>query len=273
MTDLKKQIVQSSFLASAIEKLGIHKYLLMSKGDVKNNVQNEAHVKEDLCEALFGAIAIDSGWNIEVLEKVIDKVINLNHSVINGVEDGTDYVSFVHNWHQKQYGTEPAYKFNDNSDDKIFTCELYLYGYGEYFDGFGYSKKEAIKLCAKRAYDFISQKEGNYKNIIGVIGSFSLNDAVSKLQMLKDKKMINTLDFIFREIPAQPGGNGNPSWECECLVNGTSYCGSYCSDKKVDAKKAAAYSALHVIVTGRDNIKELLINQNTSKNYIKGEKA
>ena len=41
MTEIKKQVVQTSFLARAIEALELEKYLLMGKGDIKNNVQNE----------------------------------------------------------------------------------------------------------------------------------------------------------------------------------------------------------------------------------------
>ena len=128
MTEIKKQLVQTSFLSKAIEKLELEKYLLMGKGDIKNNVQNEPHVKEDLLEAIIGAVAIDSSWNMEAIEKVIDKILNIDNHIQNGVDDGIDYISYVQNWHQKEYGKEPEYVFCANGSEEIFQCDLELKG-------------------------------------------------------------------------------------------------------------------------------------------------
>ena len=149
MTEIKKQIVQTSFLAMAIENLGLEAYLMMGKGDVKGSVQNEPHVKEDLFEAIIGAIAIDSCWNIPVLEAIIQRLLNLDYYIKNGVEDGADYVSYVQNWYQREYGKAPDYFFYDTEEEDSFWCDLTIHG-GITFEGYGYSKKAAIKMAAKR---------------------------------------------------------------------------------------------------------------------------
>lgn len=41
----------------------------MGKGDIQNNINQEDSVKEDLFEAIIGAVAIDSGWNLKDLQK------------------------------------------------------------------------------------------------------------------------------------------------------------------------------------------------------------
>lgn len=41
----------------------------MGKGDIQNNINQEDSVKEDLFEAIIGAVAIDSGWNLKNLQK------------------------------------------------------------------------------------------------------------------------------------------------------------------------------------------------------------
>ena len=56
LTEIKKQLVQKNTLADAIDNLGIAYYLIMGKGDVEKNIQDSLSVKEDLFEAILGAI-------------------------------------------------------------------------------------------------------------------------------------------------------------------------------------------------------------------------
>ena len=255
MTEIKKQVVQTRFLASAIEKLGFENYLLMSKGDIKNNVQNEPRVKEDLCEAIIGAVAIDSSWNIKKLELVADKMLNLDYHIRYGVDDGIDYISYVENWYQREYGQNPEYIFDNNSD--AFTCTLTLKGFNCSFEGCGYSKISAEKLAAKRAYDFLQQNKEKCNTIASVVGSIDFNSSVNKLQVLADKKIISGLDYEYR---TSEGTNGNPIWHCRCKVDGLNDYVEYGHSKKVEAKKAAAYTVLQILIKGFDKMAELFID-------------
>lgn len=259
MTEMKKQVVKTSFLAKAIETLGLEKYLLMGNGDIKNNVQNQPHVKEDLLEAIIGAIAIDSCWNINAIENAVDKMLNVEYYIKNGAEEGIDYISNLQNWYVKEYGKNPEYVFYYENDEK-FRCYLQLDGYGiEYFDGFGYSKKEAIRLAAKRACEYIQQKEENSNIVLDAIGGkFDLETAVSKLQILLDKKIISGLSYGFTEMKATAKNNGNPTWACSCRINGIDEIIEYADDTKAKAKKYAAYEMLTVL-TGRNYIKTLFL--------------
>ena len=258
MTEMKKQIVQTSFFANVVERLEFEKFLLMGKGDIKKNVQNEPHVKEDLLEAIIGAIAIDSCWNMETLEFVVERLLNLENHLKN--RDGEqDYISYIHNYYQKKYGKMPEYDFDDSGNDDFFLCYLELDKYvGPVFQGYGRSKKEAIKLAAKRAYEFLQEGKDTKEKIYGIIGSFSFDDAINKLQMLQDKKIISGLNYVFREEKPTKESNGNPMWFCKCEIDGMDYLVEYGDTKKMQAKKAAAFTALQVISTGRDKIAEKL---------------
>ena len=44
-----------------MDEMGFAKHLVMGNSDIKNNVLNEMSVKEDLFEAIVGAVALDSG--------------------------------------------------------------------------------------------------------------------------------------------------------------------------------------------------------------------
>lgn len=267
MTEIKKQVVQTNFLSKAIERLELENYLLMGKGDIKNNVHNEPHVKEDLLEAIIGAVAIDSTWNMEIVEKVIDKMLNVDFYIKNGVEDGIDYVSFVQNFHQKEYKTDPNYIFYHNESDVIFQCGLELKGLNT-FEGFGYSKKEAIRVAAKRAYEFLQKLQQTTNKFLDVVGSFDFETSISKLQMLQDKKMISGLEYIFREGDQTESNNGNPMWYCQCKVDGINEYIEYGDFKKANAKKASAFTMLEILTTGRDKIGEKISEEFYKENNI-----
>ncbi len=265
MTEAKKQIVQTRFLSSIVEGLGLEKYLIMGKGDIINNVQNEPHVKEDLFEAIIGAIAIDSGWNIAVIEVVVESLLNLEHHLRNGVEDGVDYITYIQNWHQKEYGVEPNYVFyNVDDSGETYQCELSFRGVSESFEGFGTSKKEAMRLAAKRAHDYIEQQRESHGVIADAVGDFDFDSAIGKLQMLSDKKIISGLNYYFREEPTGKSNNGNPTWYCQCVVDGVDVFIEYGDTKKVNAKKAAAFTMLQILTTGRDMIYESLTDDSDS---------
>ena len=53
LTKIKSRMVSKKALAGRMDELGFSEYLIMGKGDIKNNVQDEEHVKEDLFGAAF----------------------------------------------------------------------------------------------------------------------------------------------------------------------------------------------------------------------------
>ena len=67
LTETKKLLVQKKTLANRIDELGIGYCLLMGSGDTQQNIGQENSVKEDLFEAILGAIAIDCNWDMEKL--------------------------------------------------------------------------------------------------------------------------------------------------------------------------------------------------------------
>lgn len=270
MTDLKKQVVQTSFLSKAIERLGIEKYLIMGKGDIKNNVQNEPSVKEDLFEAIIGAVAIDSSWDMLTLENVIDTILNLECYLQNGVEENIDYISYVQSWHQEKYSTIPEYKFYDSENQDRFNCSLHFKGYvdGAWFEGTGRSKKEAMRLAAKRAYNFIENFKDRERKIVDIIGDFDLETAVSKLQMLQDKKAITGLDYIFREDSSVGSNDGNPIWYCQCKVDGVDWLVETGCTTKKRAKMQVAFEMLQILTTGYSDF-QADIDEENEKNLFR----
>lgn len=76
-TELKKEIVSNKTLAKRIDKLGFAKYMFMGDSDIDNHVEKQEKVKADLFEAILGAVAIDSEWNPDDLQKVVKFMLQI----------------------------------------------------------------------------------------------------------------------------------------------------------------------------------------------------
>lgn len=245
MTEIKKKLVQTDFLARAIETLGLENYLLMGKGDIKGEVQKEAHVKEDLFEAILGAVALDSDWDLTVLESVVDRMLNPDYYIENGFEDDVDYITWIHNWYQKEYGKEPEYAF-ELGEDGMFWCELELPGY--YKDGFeceDRSKSRAQKAVAKQAYHYLSRMEERKNSLAESVGEITYGNVINKVQELWQKKIIGEPVYTFREEVSKT--TGDTLWHCTCTLEGEHYESETGYQSKIEAKRATAYEMVRCL--------------------------
>ncbi len=79
-TELKKQIVSNETLAKTIDKLGLFKYMYLGDTDLENPKfkDNLIKVKADLFEAILGAVAIDSDWNPDELQNVVEFMLQID---------------------------------------------------------------------------------------------------------------------------------------------------------------------------------------------------
>ena len=82
-TELKKEIVNNKTLAKRIDKLGFAKYMFLGDSDLDNNVVNQEKVKADLFEAILGAVAIDSDWNPDELQNVVEFMLQIEDFLVD----------------------------------------------------------------------------------------------------------------------------------------------------------------------------------------------
>jgi len=80
-TELKKQIVSNETLAKRIDKLGLFKFIYLGDSDLENEnfKKNLTKVKADLFEAILGAVAIDSDWNPDELQNVVEFMLQIEY--------------------------------------------------------------------------------------------------------------------------------------------------------------------------------------------------
>ena len=84
LSEMKAHLVQKRMLSHRIDLLGFADYLRMGKGDVERHVEEQDSVKEDLFEAIIGAVTLDSNWNIGILERVVEHMLCPEAELDNG---------------------------------------------------------------------------------------------------------------------------------------------------------------------------------------------
>ena len=252
MSEIKMDIVRSSSLAEATENHGLENHILMGKSDVKGNVQNAESVKEDLLEAIIGAVTLDTGWNISVNERVIERLIGLENILEFGRKDAPDYVKELTEYLAAR-GEKPIFavespicKHLDYAVSVSIGAGVMHYeacGYGTTLDG-------AKRMAAKDALEYAKKTKDMTALIINTVGVPTLENAINQLQELNQKNIIPKPNYEFEECKEKE--NGNNKWLCSCTLEGViADKGGYVCATKMEAKKLIAFDVLNRLM-GRD---------------------
>lgn len=253
LTEIKRGLVQRKNLAERVDMLGLSDFLIMGNSDINNHVEEKDSVKEDLFEAIIGAVALDCNWDMKVLRQVVEQMLEPDFE-----EEDENYIQLLQKWSLQKYGSLPLYHV-----DTYNTAHWYMQGYvydskpwmgkrPEYkaylkiegFDkiilGFGYSQKDARKSAAKYAYTYLEQNDLLF-TIRDEIDNPNKNDAINQLEILARRGYFSIPKYTFNE---QHDENGNPIWTCECMIDEIADSVYAESSGKKDAKKIAAFEML-----------------------------
>lgn len=116
LTKLKQKLVQKKSLAKRIDELDFARFLITGKGDKRDGAAYSDSVKEDLFEAILGAVALDCDWDSNKLQDVVETML-CPDSLIKD-EENEDYVSLIYEWCNQKYGINPYFKYFDTKDSK-----------------------------------------------------------------------------------------------------------------------------------------------------------
>ncbi len=248
LSELKISLVQRSSLAAATERLGLEKHLILGKGDIALNVQNQASVKEDLLEAIFGAVALDSFWDMVALEALMDRLMDVDEILEKGLEDEEDYEKLLFDWFADR-DKKPVYeetfpiinlKYGVSIDLGEDMFEYTAYGYGN-------TELGAIRMASKRAMKYIRKTGSLIAKVKETIGSLDMDRSINQLQELYQKGVIPEPKYNFSQCGY--ASNGNPMWTCECTIEGIYESnGSWIVETKKEAKVNAAIEALSYLL-------------------------
>jgi len=158
-TDIKATIVCTESLAEAAKKLELGNYLLLSRGEEKNDGRKNKNILADCFEALIAAIFLDKNFETayffvekylfsEKLDTIIKKRLYLPAK------------TQLQEWLQEKYKALPDYKVLEEKGPahrKSFKVAVYFKG-SFLGVGNGFSKKEAEENAAKIAIEKIKKK-------------------------------------------------------------------------------------------------------------------
>lgn len=235
-TEIKKKLVEGKNLARCIDSLGFNKYLIMGRGDQKNNVQEMDSVKEDLFEAIVGAVTIDSEWDFREIEDVVKNMLDIN-SFLSDKQEEIDYVAEIQEWYQKRYDSLPPYEFHDLRDG--YGCSLEIDGDDFYEES--RNKGNARKKVARLAYEYLDSC-GLLIDLEDEVGEPNIDRAVNQLQELYQKGYIE--EPIYNIYESDEAESQDEAWCCEVYLADMEpeYCSYSFASSKKQAKKEAAYN-------------------------------
>ena len=249
LSKLKTFVVKRQTLAKAISSVGLSEYLLVGNSDEKLSVRNEESVMEDLFESIVGAVAIDSKWNLQSLEKVILHLLNIDNIIESDYLGSIDYENELQKWFDSKNEVMHFEIVNHYCGDLEYAVCINLGIRMLNFEATGYGETErgARQMAAKRALEFIGNTTDREKKILLAVGKPDPDRAVNQLQELWQKKIITEPKYVFLE--SYKSESGNSFWECTCTIEGLyDSNGGYVCESKSKAKKQVAYEALMYLI-------------------------
>ena len=153
LTALRSALVNTQALAIAAEELNINDFLLLSKGESRDNGRARKYILADTFEAIIGAIYIDQG--LEKSAAFIEATILPRLDQVLKEKLWQDSKSHFQEKAQNKTGITPRYKTLKETGpdhDKAFVIAVYL-DKEKVAEGEGRSKQEAEQDAAERALD------------------------------------------------------------------------------------------------------------------------
>lgn len=265
LTEYKRRLVERYALSDRIEWLQLSRYLIMGEGDQKNGVNKKESVKEDLFEAIFGAVALDCNYDLEVLLGLFGTMHEPESYLFDDARE--NFVSLIQEWTLWKYNTTPCYYYDkytvplgyDNmpkvngliEKENIplgyypkFYCLMKLGDYGVFFIGYGDSKSEARRRTCKKAYKHL-KKRNQLFTIKDEIEQPSKEKAINQLETLTRRGHFEIPEYKFTETHDK---DGNPIWQATCIIEDFEKVFNATSSSKKKAKKEAAFKMLNYVL-------------------------
>lgn len=248
LTELKAAMVDTDALSSVADTLGLSKYLICGKSDINNRGISKS-MKEDLVEAIIGAVALDSGWNLKKTIDVVDNMLEIS-KIIKQNSGPINYVGELQEYLAKQGVEAPEYTYEQRGG--LWTCNVEVKAYRSNMFGVGMTKKEARQAAAEQLLSFFKKcddTEYEDNEFYQVIGEPNEDDALQQVNQLVQAGLISKPKY---EYSCEYDEDGNPIWTCNCYVKEIQDCyfdnnDGYRNSKKV-AQRNAAYCLLQHLV-------------------------
>lgn len=153
LTAYRAALVNTNTLSRVASDLGFNDFLLLSKGESKDNGRARQYILADCFEAVIGSVYLDQGY--EVAYSFIDTyLLSLTEDIVNN-GSFIDAKSFLQEKSQEVLSITPAYEtVHEEGPDhnKYFTVAVKIGG-ETIGTGKGKSKQEAEQEAARKALE------------------------------------------------------------------------------------------------------------------------
>ena len=242
LSALKNALVNKRQLAERMECLGLHRYLLLSRGDAASDIAREASVKEDLFESILGAVYVDADMNFDTASAVVRQMLDIGMLVEQSAQKV--HLSFrndLQEWcqHKKRKFQTPVYVEQQFADDD-FCSTVSIPEIGLSATGKGKNTKYARENAAKSMLDLLA----SYPDDAFFAAPVSVENYVGKLQEVL-QKFGSSFAPIYADEHDEILPDGNHRFTVSCTVQKLRALGVGSSKK--EAKQNAAREMLGLI--------------------------
>ena len=240
-TDIKKDLVEKKALSKCMDRLGFHTQLIMGKGDINQNIQEQDSVKEDLFEAILGAVALDSDWDMDSITDVVTTMIDFDDYFNNENSDGRNFVSKIQEWSQQNgYGLpEYQYEYLNYSDE--YQAWIYINGTNIKSYGTGSSEAKARMDAAANCYQILLDNDLIENEFKSAVGKADYDRSLAQINELVQKHMIEKPIYEFTQ---EYDEDGNAVWYCDMSIDGVDEGFTNSDSVKKEAQRKCAYEML-----------------------------
>lgn len=237
---IRSNLSDKKNLSSAMGALGLEKYLLLSRGDVKLGIEKEPSVMEDLYESIIGAIYIDSGMDLSVVVSVVERTLDVSSYISEAEAPKKNAKNLLQEWcdDKKHRLPHPEYKVlsaTGPDNKKTYECGVYI-GEKLYAKGMGKNQKLAEAEAAKLALEILKAEAKQPKVDAATVAQ--------KLRELGSKNKVPSAEY--RDLGETENSTINvKEYAIECRFMGKVATGTGLS--KQDARAAAGLKILEEI--------------------------
>ncbi len=151
LTAIRAALVNTNSLAAASEAMGINEYLLMSKGEAKDEGRARQYILANVFEACIGALYLDQGYAV-ARDFIADRLFKNTDAIVEK-RLWQDAKSRFQELAQEHASITPTYETlsQEGPDhDRTFTVGVFL-RHEKVAEGKGRSKQEAEQQAAQAA--------------------------------------------------------------------------------------------------------------------------
>ncbi len=161
LTRCKAAMVEARACALYTQRLGLHEYLRVGKGEQELSDRGKLSREADLFEALLGALYLDLG--IEPVYQFLDKKVWPMMLEVLASPKQVNWKAALQEYTQAKWGEAPVYRLEKEEGPqhaKVFTVSVWVHE-EKLAIGTGTTKKQAEKEASEEAVAILRQRHGS----------------------------------------------------------------------------------------------------------------